>query len=280
MTDNQPSAAVVVGIDGSQAAVRAARWAVDEAIARDLPLRLVAVIPPESTTTSAKPPSSEPIPLDLEYAETVLREADAAILATGKPVKVDTAIVPGNPTEVLLAESRTAELVCVGSVGIGAIARRFLGSKATALAEGAHCPVAIIRDHGAVQRPSRGWVAVGVKASTDDEDHEDVVIAALEEARLRRVPLVAIGLWQEDFGFTPYDELDRIVQTWTQRYPDVHVYPVTTRSGLVKFLADDIEPIELVVVGADEAGEVAQLVGPHSHPILEHRECSVLVVRH
>ncbi len=36
---------VVVGIDGSQAAVNVAKWAVDEAIDRQLPLRLVHVIP-------------------------------------------------------------------------------------------------------------------------------------------------------------------------------------------------------------------------------------------
>jgi nucleotide-binding universal stress UspA family protein len=276
VTDIQPSTAVVVGIDGSQAAIHAAEWAVDEAIARDVPMRLVCVTPIESTETT----SSGALSLDVEYAETVLRQADAAILATGKAVKVvkvETAIVRGDPTTVLLAESRNAELICVGSVGIGVIARRFLGSKATALAEGADCPVAIIRDRGEDQSAHRGWIAVAVKASTDDED---IVVAAMEEARLRHVPLVAVGLWQEDFGFTPYDELDRLVQTWQQRYPDVHVYPVTTRSGLAKFLADDEEPIEFVVVGADEAGRVAQLVGPHSHPILEHRECSVLIVRH
>ena len=36
-----PSPAVVVGIDGSRSAVGAALWAVDEAVSRDIPLRLV-----------------------------------------------------------------------------------------------------------------------------------------------------------------------------------------------------------------------------------------------
>jgi nucleotide-binding universal stress UspA family protein len=39
-----PSASIIVGIDGSDAAVRAAIWATDEAITRDIPLRLVHVI--------------------------------------------------------------------------------------------------------------------------------------------------------------------------------------------------------------------------------------------
>jgi len=37
---------VVVGIDGSRAAVRAALWAVDAAVSRDIPLRLVVRHPP------------------------------------------------------------------------------------------------------------------------------------------------------------------------------------------------------------------------------------------
>jgi hypothetical protein len=38
--------AVVVGVDGSRAAVRAALWAVDEAVSRDIPLRLVYALDP------------------------------------------------------------------------------------------------------------------------------------------------------------------------------------------------------------------------------------------
>jgi nucleotide-binding universal stress UspA family protein len=272
MTEMQSGATVVVGIDGSLAAVHAALWAVDEAIDRDVPLRLVHVIRPESET-----PSTDPVPLGVEYAESVLREADAAILATGKSVKVETAMSCGDPTTVLLDESRNAELICVGSVGIGVIARTLLGSKAMALAEAAHCPVAIIREHAKAPRPGHRWIVLAVKASTDDED---LVVTAMEEARLRNLPVLAIGLWQEDFGFTPYDQLDRLVQAWRQRYPDVDVHPVTTRSGLAHFLADEGAPIDLVVVGADEAGRVAQMIGPHDHPILGHPECSVLIVRH
>jgi nucleotide-binding universal stress UspA family protein len=42
---NTPQPSVVVGIDGSQTAIQAAEWAVDEAVSREVPLRLVEVIP-------------------------------------------------------------------------------------------------------------------------------------------------------------------------------------------------------------------------------------------
>jgi nucleotide-binding universal stress UspA family protein len=41
MFENFPPKSVVVGIDGSQAAVRAALWAVDEVAGTDIPLRLL-----------------------------------------------------------------------------------------------------------------------------------------------------------------------------------------------------------------------------------------------
>ena len=273
MADLPAHATVVVGVDGSQAAIHAVLWAVDEALARDLPLRLVHVRPTEPTVG----PPSLAVPLGVEYAETVLRKAHAAILASGKAVKVDTAILEGDPTSVLLTESRNAELVCIGSTGIGVVARRVLGSKATALAEAVHCPIAIIRERDADEDADRRWIAVAVKPSIDDED---IVVAALEEARLRRTPLLAIGLWDKDFGFTPYDELDRLLEEWRQRYPDVHVHPATTRSGLAHFLAQEHVLIDLVVVGAGDARLLAQIVGPHGHQIVEHSECSVLIVRH
>jgi len=37
--------------------------------------------------------------------------------------------------------------------------------------------------------------------------------------------------------------------------------------------------VQLAVVGSADAAQVAQIIGPHSHPLTGHGECSVLVVR-
>ncbi len=49
------SPAVVVGIDGSPTAVDAALWAVDEAVSRDIPLRLVYAIDTDNTSGTDPP---------------------------------------------------------------------------------------------------------------------------------------------------------------------------------------------------------------------------------
>jgi len=119
------SAPVTVGVDGSDAALNAAKWAVDEAISRDVPLRIVHVTHIEGAPASPQ----DAFRLDVQYAESSLRAATAAVEGTGKPVKIETDILWGSPDTALINESRNASLVCVGSVGIGAIASQLWGQR-------------------------------------------------------------------------------------------------------------------------------------------------------
>lgn len=80
---------IIVGIDGSHAAITAALWGVDEAISRAVPLRLVSVIKPTH-------PSPDDYDRDLAHAERSLREAQSAVEAAGKLVKIETDIPRGS----------------------------------------------------------------------------------------------------------------------------------------------------------------------------------------
>ena len=272
MTHNQTPASIVVGIDGTQAAINAALWAVDEAVGRDLPLRLVHVTQAEERPALA----AELFERDVNVGKTALSAAAEAVNATGKPVKVETGVLWGVTGTMLIEESRNAAMICVGSTGIARLARLLLGSTVTALAEGAHCPVGIIRTRDVAPTPGTNWIATVVDESPDDDA---VIRCALDEARLRDLPVLALGVWQEDLGETQYDELDRRIEVWRQQYPDVHIYPVTTRAGVARFLAENDEPISLVVIGDAGVDEVTEILGPHSHAFFGHAESSVLVVR-
>jgi nucleotide-binding universal stress UspA family protein len=270
-----PQSSVVVGIDGSQAAIRAAEWAVDEAVGREVPLRLVEVI--AERVEPAPFASVGNVQMEVEYAETALRIASAAAAAAGKPVKVETAILRGDPATALIAESRNAEMVCVGSVGIGRLAKALLGSTVAELGEAASCPVAIIRTQQRRQKPDSAMIVVAVNHSPGNDD---VVEQAMKEAQLRHAPVLALGVWRQDLGEMPSDELDRRVQFWNQRYPSVKIHAAATRTGIADFL--DVmsdRRIQLAVIGSTDIDQVARLIGPHRHPILGHAECSVLIVR-
>ena len=265
MTSNQPHTSVVVGIDGSEAAIRAAEWAIDEAVSRSVPLRLVCVMKDNH-------PSMEDYRRDVEFAEISLGAAQSAVQATGKPVKVETAIESGLSSVKLISESRDADLVCVGCTGMGGYARALLGSTAADVAEKAHCSVAVIRASDG--RPSQdiNWVIVTVN---DAPDSEAVVEGAMVEAALRRAPVLAVGVESKDVDH----DLERRVQGLRRRHPDVHVYPVATHDGIARFLQDNRERVQLVVIGSSDAGQLARVVGPHGHPLYRHAESSVLVVR-
>lgn len=260
---------VIVGVDGSQAAISAALWGVDEAISRDTPLRLVSVI-------KATHPSTDDYARDLEHAEKSLREARLAVEATRKPVDIQTDIPRGPAAAVLVEASRDAELVCVGSVGIGRYARSILGSTATELAEKAHCPVAVLRTDHDRPPPDINWVVVRM---TEAPDNDTVVTSAVREAKLRRAPLLVLGARPEELGDHADGGFESRVERWRQRDPQVRVYPITTKAGIAGFLSANDERVQLAVIGGAEAGDLIRLIGPAGHPLFRHPECSVLVVR-
>ena len=264
------SAPIVVGVDGSDAAINAALWAIDEAISRDVPLRIVHVIHiGEKTETS-----SEDCRLEVQYAETSLRAASAAVDATAKPVKVETEMLWGPVKSSLIEESRNAAMICLGSTGIGAVAQRLFGSTATTLAEEAYCPVAIIRTRETPPDPG-DWIVVGVDNAPGDEA---VVELAMQEARLRHAPLLAVGVRRGGVAGIGCDELDRRVDSWQQRYPDVDIYRVAAGVGIDRFIAENrSDTAQLAVVSPIDARRITRMVGPHGHFFARHGECSVLV---
>jgi hypothetical protein len=166
-------------------------------------------------------------------------------------------------------------MVCVGSTGIGRFARALLGSTAAELAEGAHCPVAIIRTRQHRAKPDIDLIVVAVN---DLPGNYNVVERAIKEAQLLRAEVLALGVWQQDLGEMPH-EVERRVRVWEQRYPSVQFHALATRTGIADFLDVSSSRIQLAVIGSADTDQVASLIGPHSHPILGHAECSVLIVR-
>ena len=261
--------AVIAGIDGSQAALTAALWAVDEAISRAVPLRLISVIKPRH-------PSPDDYARDLEDAERSLSRARDTIAAGRRAVTVETEIPRAPAGTALIEASRDADMVCVGSVGIGRYARSLLGSTATELAEKAHCPVAVVRTESAQPPPEIDWVVVRM---TDAPDNENVVKHAAWEANLRRAPMLILGGRPEELTEHADGAFERRVQQWRQRHPEVRVYPITTNFAIASFLQMNDERVQLAVISAAESDQLARLIGPAGHPLFRHPECSVLVVR-
>jgi hypothetical protein len=99
----------------------------------------------------------------------------------------------------------------------------------------------------------------------DEPDNDAVVHRAMEEGRLRRAPVLLI---------------DRRLDSWVRRYPDVHVQTVAARQGGPRRGENRSDSIQLAVVGIADAEHVARLVWADYHPVLGDANRSVLLVRH
>jgi nucleotide-binding universal stress UspA family protein len=261
---------VVVGIDGSKAAIRAALWAVDEAMSRDAPLRLLCAVEQDGSQVDA---------------EVAIRHAITAIEATGKPVKIETEVSHGPAIGSLIGASASAAMVCVGAVGLRHFRPGRVGSTAAALAVSARCPVAIIRGRdGHVHPPALG-IVVEVGGSPDN----GVLLgAAIEEARLRNAAIQAIICRQVAPGDNAVPDtegnrrsladLDRRLARWKRSHPDVRVESVAVHGSLLEYVAYNRGSVRLVVVGAHNCKRVSELVGPAGAAILQDADCSLLIV--
>jgi nucleotide-binding universal stress UspA family protein len=153
-------AAVVVGVDGSDASLDAVRVAASEGRRRGLRLRAVAALPSAVDLTGRRyAPTSD----RLAEATTWLRTATRAAQQQAPHLVVEHLVHIGRPVELLTAESRRTSLVVVGSRGRGAIRSALLGSVGREIVRVASCPVLVVRPSvGQTDAPSPQVVAATV----------------------------------------------------------------------------------------------------------------------
>ena len=136
---------IVVGVDGSDESQAALRWAYDEARQRGAELDVVHAwtYPYQGPRTGVTEPR-DLMELDaakaLEQTMTTLQRDH-----TGTGVTTHAHVREGNPADVLVQESKDAELLVVGSRGRGGFASLLLGSVSTAVTHHAACPVVVVR---------------------------------------------------------------------------------------------------------------------------------------
>ncbi|GAA1880578.1 universal stress protein [Pseudonocardia ailaonensis] len=292
--------AVVVGVDGSDSALDATRWAATEAVRRGAPLRLVAAV---AWTTFR--PIGVPA-LGQEHHRSVLERqavehldaAAAAARATEADVTIEQEVSGGEAPLVLSQESERAALVVLGSRGRGGFASLLLGSVAVEAVARAACPVVVVRgtpDPGAPESP----VVVGLGEDTLDDTLDGGVDAtalafAFEEAARHRVPLTAVHAvsqakidpflvplidWEGERTRAEQD-LDGRLAGWQDKYPGVSVRTVAVVDGAASELVERSRTAGLLVVGSRGHGVLGgPLLGSVSQAVLHHAACPVAVVR-
>jgi len=147
MTRDGKAEHIVVGVDGSPASAMAMAWAARYAKAMGATVRAVLAWH-YPTAAGPAPVGVAPASVTGEVEQAKHEELRKAIAATfGDPpmVDVEAKVVYGHPSQVLIDESKDADLLVVGSRGHGGFTGMLLGSVSTHCVTHAACPVTVVR---------------------------------------------------------------------------------------------------------------------------------------
>lgn len=204
---------IVVGVDGSAAALTATRWAAHEAERLGRRLRLVHVFPDDRPIGGF---SAAAHPLGAlesrQAAERILRTAsDVASQVIGAE-RVESALLRGDRRAGLLQEAAGARLVVLGDEPHPLLERLITGSVVASVAAHSPAPVVVVPASWEAG-PSRRTVLAGVRSpgASGQLARHAAGLAAGRGARL-----VLLHAWEGPLG---YDDLVGVVDTaeWHER---------------------------------------------------------------
>ena len=290
--------AILVGVDGSKAALRAVRWAAHDAALRNVPLTLVHVV-----NDPIKEWSQVPAPAGLrrwqekrarEFITSAIKVAEESTGERG-PVQIDSKVFYSATVPTLVGLSKEAEMVVVGYRGHGGtVVRNFLGSVSSGLVHHAHCPVAVIHDEEPlVANVARAPVLVGIDGSPASEAATAI---AFDEASRRGVGLIALHAWTDlrvsdlkemfpnfDWEAGLSDEEETLAERlagWRERYPEVGIHRRIEVGEPARWLIEASEQAQLIVLGSHGRGGFAgMLLGSVGAAVVNRARIPVIVAR-
>lgn len=138
---------VLCPVDGSPQSLEALRVAADLAARYQARLRLLHVVPVQWLDLLAnRPPMGEVdlLPKDLERRLVAEGERILAAALEGLPEGAEAEQVEGVPAEVICAEAEKADVVVIGSRGMGRLRGMLMGSVSQYVTTHAKCPVMVV----------------------------------------------------------------------------------------------------------------------------------------
>lgn len=284
---------VIVGIDGSDSALQAARWAGSVAAACGAPLQILHAMPSmgRNLTETMAAIQAAIMSYQRDAALIYLRAAQDAVRADHPDLAVTIESSETPVDEALIVASATARLVVLGGKDVTGAAAVVLGSTTLRVATDAACPVVAFRggDVAVSDRP----IVVGVDGS---DAAPAVLTAAFDFATAVKAPLRVVRSWTtrapvgdvtipflidwEALEVAEWAALTELVDGFRGRYPDVEADCVVETESPARALLGQTAGAQLVVVGSRGRNALAGLVlGSTSMNLLHHSQVPVMVTR-
>jgi nucleotide-binding universal stress UspA family protein len=280
---------IVVGVDDSEHANRAVRWAAEQAVLEGRPLAVVHAAGEGDVRTAAtwaRAGGIGPDQLQVLLASTMPITQKAASLAQSAhpELVVRGAPLVGDPRHVLVDLSNAAHLIVLGARGRGVLRSKLLGSVSVGVAKHARCPVVVCR-------PGHpGTLKDGVVVGADGTAESLPVIEfAFRQASLRGLPLTVMHCFGDvvatEVMVPPYEDsqdlellLSESVAGLSEKFPDVHVTLEIARGPVDDCLTGGSRPRHLIVVGRHPAGSGSRLLSSSAATAVLERSSSTVAV--
>jgi nucleotide-binding universal stress UspA family protein len=246
---------IVVGIDGSPTADVAIRWAVTEAASQKTPLQLV-------HAAGAGVPASRAV---IDRAVAQVHDLEPAL-------EVDARLVYGAPSTALVMASGQAQLVVIGSRGLGVMVGALVGATGLDLAANARCPVVVVRPDLAGDSGSR--VVIGYDGSSASESALDL---GLDYARRHDLAVRVVAAQPAGTELHRITDAELQDAVHSRGGHDAELIQITGHPAehLLQLSAD----ARLVVLGArGRGGFSGMLIGSISQTVLQHAPCPVAII--
>jgi nucleotide-binding universal stress UspA family protein len=271
-----PAGAVVVGVDGSESSDAAVAWAVTYADTRHRPVVVMGAAG-RSAAPAGRGDRHDARQARRMKARRATDRALGIVRKTAPQLDVQCTSPLTGAGEALVAASRRASLVVVGTRGRGRATSLLLGSVSIAVCERAACPVVVVHGTDTAEELMPGPVVVG----TDGTDlSSDALAFAFDLASTEGLPLQVVHNVGRDSAHVDAHQraLEIAIAGHGERYPDVEVHRHLPLSGPVDTLAVLSETASAVVVGA-RAHHGPAALGSVSRAVVERARCPVVVVR-
>lgn len=140
---------IVVGVDGSEGSLGALRWGLAEAERLGATVDAVTVYSPHTPSFAVVPeamyiPPGSREEREKEAAETLDRAIDAVLGGREPPCQINRLVVSGRAASTLLDIAQEADMLVIGSRGLGGFTGLLLGSISHQCVSHAPCPVVVI----------------------------------------------------------------------------------------------------------------------------------------